>query len=362
MAVENLQSASAAAPVKGASTATSPAASPTPAAPAMSFEEMVAAELGDDAPAATVNPETLPDETEIPDDQDPSLTDDPDDSDAGDDPTPEEGDPADDAAHEDLPPEHFKKLPQWAQKRLGKQAETVKALREELATRPFGVLPTPASPLAHVDSLEDLQSQTNLAKQIRQWCKANPDGGLIGNLEVSAEDVAMKLAHAETVLEAAPDWQSRLHRRAEQKPWEGARRVCPELFTPGTEQNQFAEMALQMCPEIRTKLPNWEMFLAAAARSIAQVTEIEQGKAKYVRMELKDGKVVAPQKPATPIKPGTKPAPLAGQGPGTVRPATSAPVARAQGGKPDLSALQKRYAATRDSDDLAALVAAEMAA
>lgn len=402
MAVETTQSANAAAPAGGASTAAATAApTPTAAAPILSFEDMVAAELGPE-PSAKVSPETTTKRSKPataasagadPDnDDDDQGNDDGDDDGApaydedgdgsgeghagdpdapgadggnGDDTAPPD-EPDENAEHEDLPPEHFKKLPKWAQKRLGKQSAALKTAREELAVRAYAIAPTPASPLAHVESLEELRNQVDLAKQVRTWCKENPDGGAVGKVEMSPEDVAARLAHAESVIEAAPDWQGRLSARAQAKPWEAAKRICPELFQPGTEEQRFGAQALEQCPELKLKLSNWEMFLAAAIRSIKQVKDEAEGKAKYVRMEMKDGKVVPPSKPAGSQKPGTKPAPQAGAAAGTsarppVSPGGSTPPLRAtRGAKPDTSAIEARYQKTRDPDDFAALVAASL--
>ncbi len=402
MAVEPLQSASAAAPAPGTSTAAPSQAAPSsPAVTGDPFMDALA-ELGAEpspAPAKTEKtvkpknpPAPAPEAGADPDiegafaegDPEPNPDDDTDAAaDAGDpdasnpnagatdddgtgeeeaDPNAEPAleDPAEDTPHEDLPPEHFKKLPAWAQKRLGKQAETVKSLREELATAAFGIVPTPASPLAHVDSLDTLQQQTALAKQVRTWCRANPDGGMVGDREFTADDVTAKLAHAEAVLDAAPDWQLRLTQREAVKPWEGARKVCPEMFQAGTEEHDFAATAVRMCPEIKLKLANWEMLLAAAVRSIKQVAEETAGKAKYVRMEMKDGKVVAPVRAAAPAasgKPATtvpkvRPPATPGGAPPPLR------TTRGPGAKPDTAALEARYAQTRNPDDFRDLVAA----
>jgi hypothetical protein len=277
--------------------------------------------------------------------------------------TEEESDePEDDTEEEDdTDPASYAKLPAWAKKRLSSQGRQLRELREA-AAKLVTVAPSPSSPLADVETEADLQARQTVARQIRDWVRQNPYGGVIkgdnGDFQVTEEMAQEKLRHAEAILDAVPDAQRRLHVRASTKPWEQAAAICPNLFKQGSEEHAFAMTALQKCPAIKTSLDNWEMFIAAAVRGLTQAAEESAGKAKYVRVPVKNGKAVGPSV-AQSAKPGTKPATATPAKPVAVK---GAPPLGKSGGKPNLEALAAKARESRDPEDFAALVRAELAA
>lgn len=229
-------------------------------------------------------------------------------------------------------PEGLKGVPKGVVKRLKNQSARIRELTAQLAEQGIQITPTAASPLADVENLEALDHRMAQARIVRDWCRANPEGGSVtlangAVMEISPEQAAGKLARAESELDAAPDAKARLMTRAAAKPWEQAEVICPNLFKKGSAENTFMLQALQKCPEIKSKLDNWEMFLAAATRGITEAAEESQGKARYVRMALDPkGNLIAPKSvktapgAAAQAAPKTRPAT-----PGTAKPALKGP-------------------------------------
>ena len=357
------------------------AAAPTD--PSVAFEAAVMSDLGETTPPQTERRRTKPAKAEY----DPDDPDQPDpEQEAGtedEEETPEseeegeaeeetetedesEEEPDDDTDEEDeADAKSYAKLPSWAQKRLSSQGRQLKELKAA-AAKMVTVTPTASAPLAHIDSEADLQQQIAVAKQIRTWVRANPYGGSIrgdnGDVEISEEMAQEKLRHAEAILDAAPDAQRRLQVRAQTKPWKQAEAICPGLFTPGSEEHAFAQTALQKCPAIKTSMDNWEMFLAAAVRGLKEAADESSGKAKYVRVPVKGGKAVGPTAAKQSVKPGTKPVTNGAPQGGKPLAVKGAPPLGKSGGKPNLEALANKARASRDPEDFAALVAAELAA
>jgi len=274
----------------------------------------------------------------------------------------EEAEETEEEGDEAAPPKGLEKAPKWAQKRIQKQSETIRGLRAQLAEGAITVAPTPASPLADIDSLEKLESAVQTQKNIREWCRKHSQGGTVTvdgkEIEISAEQVAEKLERAEAIIEAAPDWKQRLAFRQQQKPWETGERVAPGLLTKGTPENAFMTAILKACPEIKVKIPDFEGLLGHAARSYRMemeqtpTKEFPHGRAKWVRMELdKNGNVVTPKKAAVKGKAGA-PAPKAGAAapakpkppttPGAAKPALKPSGAQP---KPNFEDLEARAAA-----------------
>jgi hypothetical protein len=149
-----------------------------------------------------------------------------------------------------------------------------------------------------VTPAEVLDRRYAAAKARRTWCLANPDGGTVQmrngrEIEVSAEKAQQTLAEAEAEIEAYPDAKMRVAQRANEKPWVTATTLEPGLLQKGTPENGFLLHVLKAVPEIKAKLPDWEVFMAAATRGMRMITEEQAGRARYVRMALgKDGKVI----------------------------------------------------------------------
>lgn len=332
---------------------------------ATTFESALAADLGE----TEAQEDEQPADAAAEDDDDYAASDDPDEGDsAADDESGEDDsddgeedaddadaddDAADDEDDDEEPaednPRAWEQLPKWTRERLSRQSAQLRDLKAQVA-KIVTVSPTPSAPLADVETPEQLEQKLSVARSIRDWVKANPYGGTLYNgsqpVEISEETAQAKLAAAEALIDAAPDVQRRLAVRAATKPHEQAEAICPGMFKAGTEENKFAAEALRRCPELKTRMDNWEMFLAAAVRGLTQAAEEAQG-VRYVR--------VTPKKSAAPAqsKPSSKKAPPVLK--------QSAPQAKS-GRKPDIDQLRERAAATRDPADLSRLLAAEMAA
>jgi hypothetical protein len=124
---------------------------------------------------------------------------------------------------------------------------------------------------------------------------------------------------------------------------------------------------LKAVPELAAKLPDYELFVACAARGMKQMLEEREGKARYVRYEVKDGKLVAPKQSAAGTNKATGPA-SAGKPAATTqaqpfRPNNQRPPVRAAGApqSANLAALEAR-AAQGDDTARRELLRAELAA
>lgn len=237
------------------------------------------------------------------------------------------------------PPKGMENVPKSVWKRFNHLTKENKKLNAQVAEGGIKITPTAASPLADVDNLKSLEARITSAKGIRDAVKSHPeyltDGAKIkrgdgSTIERTADQVKAQLAKAEAEIDGEANARVRLTERNRDKPWEAAASMRPDLFKKGTADHSFMVKTLQDCPEIKTRLTDWEVFMAAAARGFQEMIEEQDGKALYVRNELKDGKPLPPKqqqtKPAgdpTKVKPktpgGTKPA-LNGRGNSKVSP------------------------------------------
>lgn len=285
-----------------------------------------------------------------------------------------EADPAesqpDETTDEDPVPKGMEDWPKQAVKRIQKQSEQIKALKAQIAQPPIQLTPTPANPLADVVTLADLDARITTAKGIREWCKANPEGGTIrldngATYEVTAEVAAEKLKLAESQIEAYPDQKLRLAEREKSKPWEAAETIAPGLLTPGTRENTFYMGVLKEVPEIAHRLPDYEIFMAAAARGMKMLVEEQEGTARYVRYEMKDGKIVPPKQSGKPkaTSPASAAKPVAPTQAQPFRPTNQRPPVSAAGAtaSTDFSGLEAK-AAGGDAQARRDLLKAELTA
>lgn len=287
---------------------------------------------------------------------------------------PKDAEENDDDTDTDPVPKGMEDWPKQAVKRIQKQSETIRALKAQVAQEKIVLAPTPTSPLADVTKPADLDQRLTAAKARREWCKANPDGGSIrlengATYEVDADTVKASLAKAEAEIEAYPDAKIRLAEREKSRPWEEAERIAPGLLTEGTQENTFYRNVLTAVPELAYKLNDCEVFMAAAARGMKMLVEEQEGKAKYVRYELKDGKIVPPKQPqvagkSTATSPANAGKPAAAKPQAQpFRPTNQRPALRAAGATPsaDFAALEAK-AAAGDPAAVKALFNAELAA
>lgn len=257
----------------------------------------------------------------------------------------------------------------WADKRIAKQSADIRELRTKLVSDSVQVAPTPESPLSHVENIQDLDTAIASARDVREWCRQNPEGGSINKpdgsvLTLTAEQTRARLARAESVIEAAPEWKSRLTTRAKDKPWELAEKVEPKMFEPNSQEAGIARSILTQCPQIKTQFPDWEHLLACAVRGYKQSQEEQGGKARYVRVELDDKgnpiiqKKTVDDKSANKSAQTTKP-PAA---PNAQRPVQKSPNAKASSEQEVLSSLPKTATSAERLDALLEAAAAGAAA
>lgn len=203
----------------------------------------------------------------------------------------------------ETPPKGLEKVPKPVWQRIVKQSAQIRDLKAQMAEGMVTIQPTPSNPLADVGTIEELDGRIEQARADRDWARKNPDGGMRKRggkeVEVSAEDAAEMLTKAESLIDADANTRMRITQREQSKPWAKAQAIVPAMFEAGTQEHTFTLNVLQQCPDIATKIPEWEYFVACAAKGMKQVVEESSKRAKYVRYELdKDGKIIPPKKPA----------------------------------------------------------------
>ena len=302
----------------------------------------------DDEPLPDADEGSEEEEAEEPDTEDDQEEDDESDADADD---------SDDDADRKAAPglEKLAKEYPWAAKRIEKQSQQIQKLKAARTQEVTAISPTPMHPLADVETLEGFDDKLSRAKEVRRWCRENPDGGEVmvngRRTEVSAEQVERKLDEVDALLEQAPDWKVRLLERQRTKPWESAEKVVPEVLEEGTPENRRLVDLVKQCPELKLRFSNWEFVAACAVRGMLQAEEEQTGKVRYARLEV--GKKKPPPEPA-PAKGKKGKAPA--RSPGTKRP----PARNAQGGQTDMDGAVERFAGSRSDEDLKDVLAAEL--
>lgn len=299
--------------------------------------------------------------------------DDDDDSDEGDDDDSDDDDSDDDSKDDKSKdkkegdkdgdtPKGLEDLPKWAQKRIQKQSNDIRTLKGQIAEGGITLTPTALTPLAHVKDQETLTKEIQMAKNVRNLLgkikdedfQDGPNGPQVEvqvgqqKFVLSKEDVASKLAHADTVLdpEVLTSRQDFLRHREQYKPWEAAEQVMPGILQKDTPANKAYNHLLKSCPEIAARLPDFEFIMACAVRGLSQYKEESEGKAKWQRFALDDkGNIVPPKRKADDKDKGKggkkgKPAPAAPAAPANQRPAVRPAGAKATNA--DLDDLQKR--------------------
>lgn len=259
------------------------------------------------------------------------------------------------------PPKGFEKVPKGIWKRQNKLLQKQRELKAQIAQGPVQITPTPANPLADVETVEALDQRLASVKAVRDWCRENPDGGTVKGaggreIELTPEDVKSRMAFAESVIEAAPDVKVMLTQRANEKPWEVAETIAPGLFEKTTEEYRFMTDILKAVPELK-RHPAWEVLLAVAAKGMRQTVEERAKKAKYVRYELdKEGKMIPPKSGIGAGKkdkanPDIKPKPKSPTSPGNARPnITAKPTKPTPKVRPDQGSGDSNLAAMLDAE------------
>lgn len=263
--------------------------------------------------------------------------------------------------------------PKQAIKRIQNQSEQIRALKAQVAQDGIKLPATESRPLDDVAKLDELESRYEHAQRVLAWCEANPDGGEIklangATYTVSPEEARSRREAAQRAIKQYPDRKLYLAERERDKPWEAAEALAPDLLKPGTQENTFFTNVLKAVPELAQRLPDYEVFMAAAARGMRQLMEERSGKAKWVRYELKDGKIVPPKQPTAAGKakaaaPASAGKPAAAPQATPFRPTNQRPPTAAAGARPsaNLDELTAR-AANGDESAVRALLRAELEA
>lgn len=176
------------------------------------------------------------------------------------------------------------------------------------AAPPITLAPTPADPLADVESPEALEERISIAKKVRKWALENLEGGTVTNAqgdEVYHEpsQVRQYLANADEMLtEHAPKRREWLTQRQAVLP--EARTAYPALFKAGSPEQAMYRETLKAYPALKN-MPNLEMVIGDA---------IEGQKLRFARQQAAQKAASAPKSSAAPVKsaPST-PSPAKGQ-------------------------------------------------
>lgn len=162
-----------------------------------------------------------------------------------------------------------------------------------------------SDPLAAVTNEEQLDAHDSLFKQIRSWCRRNPQGGtpplhLTGGQEreFDTDEVVSNLEYAERMIDEVPKRRGFISefraKRAE------TRAAYPAVFTAGTPENETAHKLYPKLLNFATQADQ-DALLARLVKAELMEREERDGVARYTRVELK--------KPAASAKPAAKPAP-----------------------------------------------------
>lgn len=202
----------------------------------------------------------------------------------------------------------FENLTEWQVKRFKRMLRINRELREKTATAGVPVIqPTPESPLADVETLPDLEQRIDDARSVKEWCLKHATGHEYERngktIEITAEQVARKLAKAEAEIDAYADAKVMLHERERSQPAKAALQLVPDLLKPGSESNNMVNSLLQICPELKTRFANWEEVQAYVVLGYRQAQKLKQG-VKFVEVKPEEKGA-----PAAQAKPKPKPAP-----------------------------------------------------
>ena len=240
-------------------------------------------------------------------------------SDSSDEEEPESEEKSDDDAEEEAPAPTQDKLLKRIDKitaRRREAEERAEQLETELsdlrakfdAAPPITLAPTPADPLADVETPEALEERISIAKKVRKWALENLEGGTVTNAqgeEVYHEpsQVRQYLANADEMLtEHAPKRREWLTQRQAVVP--EARIAYPALFKAGSPEQAMYRETLKAYPALKN-MPNLEMVIGDA---------IEGQKLRFARQQAAQKAASAPKSSAAPVKsaPST-PSPAKGQ-------------------------------------------------
>lgn len=215
----------------------------------------------------------------------------------------------------------------WAAKRIQKQSGDIKGLRNALAQGAVALTPTKEFPLANATTEDKLKTIVSEAKDQLKILSAlkptdfqeNEDGEMTVVLRENGkrvvktqEEVAeeIKALEAKTDEEAVSKQRQFIEYRQQNRPWEAAQAVCPEMFQPGTVENTLYRNILEMDPAFKATIGDHELIAANAISHLRKIQETEptkeypKGKARWIlsggkwqRFDLdKKGKLKTPKR------------------------------------------------------------------
>ena len=222
-------------------------------------------------------------------------------------------------------------LPVWAKERIQKQSKDIKKLRELANTAATRSEPRVDAPLAHVATAEELREELAMARQVRDHFRSFKDSDFVSDEEggepkvtikegnqqwvFTKAEVQRKIALAEARLDpdAVDARKEFLRVRDELKPWEKAEEILPGFHEDDSPAQALFQQVVKRSPRIRAEVPDLEILIAHAARSMQQASDtaptkdFPKGRFKWVKYELdKEGKVVSPKRA---VSDGKKPVP-----------------------------------------------------
>ena len=177
-------------------------------------------------------------------------------------------------------PEEPKPEPDSVQRRIDKLTAARKTAEEKAASletelndlkakyqAPPPVAPTPQSPLAHIETAEQLARQHELSRTAKSWAIQHLDGGEvdIGNGEtkfLNGDQVKLLLSRAEDMLTShIPQRQAYLQAKTDFD--NQAKKAYPTLFKPGHKDQVEYNSWLKVFPECR-KYPDIALIVGDA--------------------------------------------------------------------------------------------------
>ena len=277
----------------------------------------IAAEIGFELEETEPTPQEIPDTEPTPDaepdssaETDHSQPDDGQEPESEDEKSDDDDSEAADDEQEDTPTATQEKLLRRIDKITAKRREAeekTEQLESELSelraridsTPPITLAPTPADPLADVETPEQLAERLTTAKKVRRWALEHLEGGTVTNAageEVYYEPAQVRqyLANADEVItEHAPKRQQWIAQRQTVLP--EAQAAYPSLFKAGSQEQQILRETLKAYPALRG-MPNLELVIGdAIAGQQLRFARQEAGK--------KSGNPVAKPEKSTPSVP-----------------------------------------------------------
>lgn len=218
---------------------------------------------------------------------------------------------------DDLPPEAVR-IRDAMQKRIDKLTakrgdlerqlqERDEELEELRANKPASTKAPDAPPLSDVFTLDELKARVKQAREIKQWCLKNRNGGTVPTEKegetksYDADEVANILANAEAEIDAADDREQWIGQSADARTI--AQKQAPEFYEKGSPAERLLKDVMKSVPgHVRAWRPDIELIMIQALVGSMMLAD---------RQDKKKGAAPKPSpKPAAPA-PSAKVAPKA---------------------------------------------------